>query len=559
HLARRAALHRCVHLTGGHGADLHHGHGADLVRHGAQRQRAAGARARQRPRRTLGECHPDVRRGAHLLPALPRLAEARGLRDLGDRALVRLRAAGARVHAEADPASGSSLPAAGGHHHCVPRLPVVQPHRVLVGVGHRLEAVRGGDHRLRSARDLRSPASRQHAAVGVPLGRLGACLAGRAGDHQLDRLLSRSGSSCRQPWGPRLRLGHSRHRRVLRADHVDGCDAPASDRARGSPSAGDAGGAARGHGGIALRRDSAAQPAGRPLAPYCKRSQRLASSPRTFSGCAAARVISRRSPSLRRRESPRRLPLLLPSSPMRHLSLVSTLLAVMTAAAPSLLAQQTPAAPAAPDASSRLDSVTLAGMAWRNIGPANMGGRVADIVGIPSPSKTFYVAAAGGGIWKTTNAGTTFRPIFEHERVVSMGALAIAPSDTNIVWAGTGEQNSRNSIMPGGGIYKSTDGGMHWQLMGLEQTQQIARIVVDPRNADVVYVAALGHAWEPNKDRGLYKTTDGGKSWKLIKFVSDRAGFIDVAMDPKDPNTLYASSYERIRTPWSYTSGGPGS
>ncbi|HWG52468.1 MAG TPA: hypothetical protein VN677_04130 [Gemmatimonadaceae bacterium] len=243
---------------------------------------------------------------------------------------------------------------------------------------------------------------------------------------------------------------------------------------------------------------------------------------------------------------------------MRHLSLVSTLLAVLTAAAPPLVAQQA-AAPSAPEAASRLDSVTLAGMAWRNIGPANMGGRVADIVGIPSPSKTFYVAAAGGGIWKTTNAGTTFRPIFEHERVVSMGALAIAPSDTNIVWAGTGEQNSRNSIMPGGGIYKSTDGGMRWQLMGLEETQQIARIVVDPRNADVVYVAALGHAWGTNKERGLYKTTDGGKSWKLIKFVSDRAGFIDVAMDPKDPNTLYASSYERIRTPWSYTSGGPGS
>ena len=171
-----------------------------------------------------------------------------------------------------------------------------------------------------------------------------------------------------------------------------------------------------------------------------------------------------------------------------------------------------------------------------------MGGRIADIVGIPSPSKTFYVAAAGGGIWKTTNAGTTFRPVFDHERVISMGALAIAPSDTNQVWAGTGEQNTRNSISPGGGIYKSTDGGMTWKLMGLEKTQQIGRIVVHPTNPNIVYVAALGHAWDANPERGLYKTVDGGKSWQLIKFVSDKAGFIDVAMDPSNPNVLYASS-----------------
>ena len=218
-----------------------------------------------------------------------------------------------------------------------------------------------------------------------------------------------------------------------------------------------------------------------------------------------------------------------------------------------------PAAAAQAAHSAQLDSATIAGFHWRSIGPANMGGRIADIAGIPSPSKTFYVAAAGGGIWKTTNAGITFRPIFEHEKVVSMGALAIAPSDTDIVWAGTGEQNTRNSILPGGGIYKSTDGGMTWKLMGLENTQQIGRIVVHPTDPNIVYVAALGHAWGPNKDRGLYKTTDGGRTWKLIKFVSDKAGFIDVAMDPKDPNTLYASSYERVRGPWFLQSGGPGS
>ena len=241
---------------------------------------------------------------------------------------------------------------------------------------------------------------------------------------------------------------------------------------------------------------------------------------------------------------------------MRHLPLALSVVAAIATAGPGLTAQQATSQGAA---FARLDSATLAGFRWRSIGPAIMGGRIADIAGIPSPSRTFFVAAAAGGIWKTTNAGTTFRPVFDHERVVSMGALAIAPSDTNIVWAGTGEQNSRNSISPGGGIYKSTDGGMHWTLMGLEKTEQIGRIVINPTNPDIVYVAALGHLWGSNPERGLYKTTDGGKSWKIIKFISDKAGFVDVAMDPRDPNILYASSYERVRGPWYYKSGGPGS
>ncbi len=207
----------------------------------------------------------------------------------------------------------------------------------------------------------------------------------------------------------------------------------------------------------------------------------------------------------------------------------------------------------------QLDSTVLAAFRWRNIGPATMGGRVTDIEGIPSPSKTFFVAAATGGIWKTTNAGTTFRPVFDNERVISMGDLAIAPSDTNIVWVGTGEEDSRNSISPGGGIYRSTDGGMTWKLMGLAETQQIGRIVVHPTNPNVVYVAALGHAWGPNPERGLYQTTDGGQSWKLIKFISDKAGFVDLAMDPSNPNILFASSWERVRGPYFLKSGGPGS
>ncbi len=205
---------------------------------------------------------------------------------------------------------------------------------------------------------------------------------------------------------------------------------------------------------------------------------------------------------------------------------------------------------AVPGHAQTLDSLTMNGFAWREIGPANFEGRVSDIAGIPSPSRTFFVAAAGGGIWKTTNGGINYRPVFENERVVSMGALAVAPSDTMQVWAGSGEQNSRNSIEPGGGLYKSADGGMTWKMVGLEKTEHIGRIAVHPTNPNVVYVAALGALWRTNPERGLYKTTDGGNSWQLIKKISDRAGFVDVQLDPKNPDVVWASSYERIRTPY---------
>ncbi|HJQ09451.1 MAG TPA: hypothetical protein VJ840_00295 [Gemmatimonadaceae bacterium] len=209
--------------------------------------------------------------------------------------------------------------------------------------------------------------------------------------------------------------------------------------------------------------------------------------------------------------------------------------------------------------STPLDSATLAGFRWRSIGPANMGGRVTDVEAVSSNPKIFYVATATGGIWKTINAGTTFFPIFDKEKVISMGDIAIAPSDPNILYAGTGEEDSRNSISPGGGVFKSTDAGRTWKLVGLEATQQIGRIVVDPTDPNIVYVAALGHAWNSNAERGVYKSTDGGTTWKLSKFVSDKAGFVDLAMDPKDHNTLYAASWERVRGPYFLKSGGPGS
>jgi photosystem II stability/assembly factor-like uncharacterized protein len=234
---------------------------------------------------------------------------------------------------------------------------------------------------------------------------------------------------------------------------------------------------------------------------------------------------------------------------MRRPLLLFALAALILAPGPHLLGQLT----------SPLDQTTLSQFRWRPIGPANFSGRISDVEGIPSPSKTFFVAAAAGGIWKTTNNGTTFRPLFTGERVVSMGDIAIAPSDTLQIWAGTGEESSRNSISPGGGIYKSTDGGLTWELKGLEETEIIGRIVVHPTNPDRVWVAAVGKTWASNPERGLYRTDDGGETWQLVKFISDKAGFVEVAIHPRNPDVLFAASWERVRGPYFLQSGGPGS
>lgn len=218
-----------------------------------------------------------------------------------------------------------------------------------------------------------------------------------------------------------------------------------------------------------------------------------------------------------------------------------------TLALPALLTAQSP------------DAATLAGMKWRSIGPVNMAGRITDIEADPRNPKVFYVAGATGGLWKTVNAGTTFFPLWDDGPIASLGDVAIAPSNPDIIYLGTGEDDSRNSVQPGYGVYKSTDGGVHWQSLGLEKTQHIGRIVVHPTNPNVVWVSAVGALWGPNPERGLYKTTDGGKTWKLSKFVSDKAGFIDIAIDPRNPNILFASSYERVRGPYFLKSGGPGS
>ncbi|PYT99379.1 MAG: hypothetical protein DMG34_20605 [Acidobacteria bacterium] len=193
---------------------------------------------------------------------------------------------------------------------------------------------------------------------------------------------------------------------------------------------------------------------------------------------------------------------------------------------------------------------------FRELGPAVMGGRVDDFAAVESTPSIVFVGVATGGIWKTVNNGITWEAVFDKEGVSTIGDIAIAPSDPSIVWVGTGEPNNRQSSSWGDGIYKSTDGGKTWKNMGLAETRHIGRVVIHPRNPDVVYVAALGHLWGANPDRGVYKTTDGGKTWNQVLKISNDTGVSDIAMDPESPDTLYAAAYQRRRTPFGFNGGG---
>lgn len=206
----------------------------------------------------------------------------------------------------------------------------------------------------------------------------------------------------------------------------------------------------------------------------------------------------------------------------------------------------------------KIDSATFGAMEARSIGPAKMSGRISAIDGVQSSPDTIYVGAAGGGVWKSTNGGTTFKPVFD-KYTQSIGAIAVDQSHPDTVWVGTGEPWVRNSVSVGTGLYKTTDGGDNWQFVGLGDSEHIGRIAVDPKNSDVVYVAALGHLWNANEERGLYKTTDGGKTWNRVLYVDKDTGCSDVVLDPQEPSIVYASTWQFRRLGWSFSSGGPGS
>jgi photosystem II stability/assembly factor-like uncharacterized protein len=226
-------------------------------------------------------------------------------------------------------------------------------------------------------------------------------------------------------------------------------------------------------------------------------------------------------------------------------TLAALVLVLIAIGQPSIRAQSPPA-----------EAAAIKGLNWRSIGPVNMGGRVADIEGVPGDAFTFYVVPANGGILKTTNNGTTFRSVFDSAELPSVGTLAIAPSDHSVLWAGTGEGDPRNSASFGNGVYRSTDSGDNWTHVGLTDTERIKRIRVHPDDPDTAFVCALGHAWGPNEERGVFRTTDAGKTWQKVLYKNADTGCSDIDMDPSNPRILYAGMYTYRRRPWRFDSGG---
>ena len=192
---------------------------------------------------------------------------------------------------------------------------------------------------------------------------------------------------------------------------------------------------------------------------------------------------------------------------------------------------------------------------WRSIGPANMGGRIADIEGVPGNPNVVYVATASGGLFKTTNGGLKWTPVFERQGSISIGDIALEPGNPEVIWLGAGESAVRNSVSFGDGVYKSTDGGQTWRHMGLRDTEHVSKILINPRNTEVVYVGALGHAFGPNEERGVFMTTDGGRTWQKTLYIDADHGVADMDIDPSNPNIVYAVMWKFRRTPWTHTSG----
>ncbi len=226
-------------------------------------------------------------------------------------------------------------------------------------------------------------------------------------------------------------------------------------------------------------------------------------------------------------------------------TLLATLVATM--AAPSLVAQQA------------ITETELAAFRPRHVGPAVAGGRIHDVEALPHDPSTVYVASASGGLWKSVNRGISWTNLWEHMPVSTFGDVAIAPSDPDIVYAGTGEQQNRQSTSWGNGVYRSNDAGATWEHLGLDETHHTGRVRVHPSNPDIVYVAALGNLWRSSPDRGVYRSRDGGRSWDKVLYVDEHTGAVDVVIDPSDPDVLYAAMYQRQRRTWGFNGGGPGS
>src|SRR2546425_4524081 len=203
------------------------------------------------------------------------------------------------------------------------------------------------------------------------------------------------------------------------------------------------------------------------------------------------------------------------------------------------------------------DPPELKSLKYRSIGPA-WGGRVARAAGVPGDANTHYFASASGGVWKSTNAGLTWKSVFDDQPISSIGSIAIAPSDPNVIYVGSGEANIRGNVAAGNGIYKSVDAGKTWKQVW-KQEGQIGTMVIDPRSAEVAFAAVLGHAFGPNPERGVYRTKDGGKTWQQVLKKDENTGASDVALDPSNPNIVFAGLWQAHRRPWELTSGGPGS
>ncbi|TAK14998.1 MAG: hypothetical protein EPO35_08610 [Acidobacteria bacterium] len=239
---------------------------------------------------------------------------------------------------------------------------------------------------------------------------------------------------------------------------------------------------------------------------------------------------------------------------MRSMRVIYRLSAIATLALASVFAAFTPVSTQSAAPKSPFDALH-----FRDIGPAITSGRIHDIQIDPKDPAVLYAASASGGLWKTTNKGMTWKNIFEGQPDNTFGAIAIFEGDTQILWAGTGEQNNRQSSSWGGGVYRSTNGGDTWTFVGLHDTRSIGRVVADPKDGNTAYVAAVGNLWAGSKDRGVYKTTDAGKTWTNTLYIDEYTGATDLVMDPRDPKVLYAATYQRLRSAWGFNGGGPGS